>query len=263
MLLLDCLAMNSADAQVSYMPLLHSTSVLSLDRILGDRCLNTRPCKLDDAEEELAFLYYGRAAYRASKGQAFRQRGAEPCVLALHHAALESVAHVFPFDSGAFDSYKEGPIHPDSRLSDFDCGKTLDACNAIVVNYWRSVKDYVIFNSETGLRGCHCLGGNMQCAMYVDLLHGVRTPGDVDDRRGSIEVSTGSGVHLKPEHILGVVIPTSAMALPALLSLVEDARRKNHEIKTQTYPYKLRAEEHYGEIVDRVTDMLTLLVPLA
>src|SRR5262245_61130835 len=97
------------------LPLVHTTAVEALKGFVKSECVQTRHCSV--FKEHLIYLFYGRPAYRSSRGLTPSGLIAylPICFVFRLNCQVGSLRRVYPFDSGA--AY-QGFYHPHIAAED-------------------------------------------------------------------------------------------------------------------------------------------------
>jgi hypothetical protein len=196
---------------------------VSFQEIAASRAIRPTPCDKHKGEE-LAYLFYGRTAYRPDakkSGNPGQNLSLAPCALLFAPTTPLAVAHLYPFDSGAFAEYGKALLPLTVKLADYDCGTSAEWCEAILSTYWANAASYVDFDVAGGLRSCNCEHANVYCGLYIDLVRGQAGP-EIDDRRGTIELAVGAPVAVEPGSLKGLVVPTGMLQNEALKAILRE-----------------------------------------
>jgi hypothetical protein len=231
--------LNVAASKVASLPLIHTTSYLVLQKAIVCGILQPLACK--KMNEDLVYLFYGRAAFRSKQDlEPFDIPVHAPIVLIFKPGVIANFRHIYPFDTGnyphGYSALVDVPMD-DFRLDDLACAE-----KAIQV-FWKSRWDYIKFDLSNAYRSQDFKAHDSFAQLYSGLLH---HSGIADDRRGTIELACSSGLPVNSTTVLGIVLPTDMLDDP-------DVSTHLDSIKIATYDWNGgRGSEYFADIRGKV-----------
>jgi hypothetical protein len=252
------------------LPLAHSTSFLHFRDILSSHVLTPTPCTVFK-DEELLYLFYGRPAYRVSRGVlGSPQLRHLPVCFLLQPDAITTPKRVYPFDSGAFMSNLFKNFLTGLDLDNFalldDFPKTLQR---LISAFYGSNLNYYYGKMDGPASGSPLdIEVNAYLAMLRDT--GVAFASEStssDDRRYTIEIQADSSIQLAAEdaadangnmvvrnRVVAVALPLPALGEDEIMEPVTKIW-KAEPITYPTYGFA-KPEEYHSVIRDKIAEFL-------
>ena len=231
------------------LPLVHTTRCEFLNAFIIAKRIEPRPC--GRFSEDLIYFFYGRPAYRSSRGS----KPGEPIELCplcfvVKPAAIPAadIKRIFPCDSGAI---KEGVFSPELEWSDFPelaLDPMLDSARKFAQLCFGTNADYYFGRLRADLTPASSSLFGRYCALVR------KAPTDeADDRRSAIEIQVGGPVTI-PGQLLLVSLPRELYEDP----VVRQAVVYDWGCKAVPYPtfFGDAPSAYYSVIRDRITQCL-------
>ena len=196
------------------LPLIHTSRCEFLPSIISTGTLEPRPCEV--FKESLLYLFYGRPAYRSTKGT----KSGEPialcpvCFVFKPRTVSRSVQRIYPCDSGAVAHDRLIPEITAADLNRLAVEPQIENARRIVSLLFQSNRDYFIGKVVSG----KTFDVGTSEARFYSLL---QRPGpvDYDDRKSAIEVQVDHSISLA-EQLLYVVLPKEFLEEPAIQNAI-------------------------------------------
>jgi hypothetical protein len=198
------------------------------------------PC--DVFNEKLNYFFYGRAAYRPRTKQMLSMAVAQPASIILKSTGFSTPYAVYPFDTGGFGRYADATGK--KSLADFALERELSDAEHLVARYWKNPISYasVDLTDFNELSDPNC----EEVERYSSLVKLVSS--DVaDERRSAVEISFDADVELKPENVLGIVLPAKYSENAAVKAL------KASGTKIQPYTYRVGSADRMMALVSELS----------
>lgn len=194
--------------ELPIMPLCHTCDGFAFMHATTNNTISIAPCDKYPGES-LAYVYYGRPAYRSDK----MKKGASkmpmhfPTCFVLKPEAITNIKRILPFDSGAFktnlfDNY----FHPRHTCEDFQLEPTLDMPGRLVHLYYGSNKQYYHGQPEPKT----IPETEFEIKAYCELIRETAVS-ELDDRASSIELQSDISINLSKDNVLLVILPVVFM----------------------------------------------------
>ncbi|WP_456707332.1 hypothetical protein [Bradyrhizobium sp. USDA 4452] len=191
------------------LPFVHITRAYSFDEMLVTERLE--PVKGDDNfEEPLIYLFYGRPAYRAKRGNNARLEFEWPVVLLFDPEKIQNVLRIYPFDTGAFFlKFYEEFFDPLAKVDDFALNPSLAGISQFVGAFYTGNKEYFDGGSRKNVQ-IETRQFEAQGLLELARLPGVQgaksSRRERDERSSAIEVQVSKAIPFR-DTLLGVVLP--------------------------------------------------------
>lgn len=193
-----------ADPRWGLMPLTHISKALVAEDIVRSGKVEPRDCKVFG--ESLAYLFYGRPAYRVAGDGAVRVEAACPFCFVFHERLIERSKSIFAFDTGAFSKRLYSRILLDEmEVEDFSLGNDISRPNRLISAIFQARRTYFYGDTSRVDPDTQAEAWEFHAKAYLDLL---ASPGrnEPDDRICSIEVIFGDPIPLDG-NLRAVIVP--------------------------------------------------------
>lgn len=183
------------------LPLIHTSRCEFLSNIAATHSLEPQPCGV--FHESLIYLFYGRPAYRSSRGS----MAGEPialcpvCFVFKPRTVSRVVHHMYPCDTGAVAADRFNPEILASDLAQLALDPQIDSARQLVSLLFERNGDYFVGRV---VRTRSFTPGSVVARFYQLLMRA--GPVDYDDRKSAIEVQVNQAISLR-EQLLFVVLP--------------------------------------------------------
>ncbi|BCG84799.1 hypothetical protein MesoLj113c_09090 [Mesorhizobium sp. 113-3-9] len=186
------------------MPLTHVTKGIVAEDIIESGTVAASDC--DVFKEPLAYLFYGRPAYRVAGDGVIKVEAACPFCFVFDAALISKAKAIFPFDTGAFSKRLYSRILiEEMAIEDFSLETDTSRPDRIIAAVFESRRGY--FEGDTSKINASKAAEpwDFHARAYLDLL---ASPGrnEPDDRVCSIEVIFGESIPLRG-NLLAAVVP--------------------------------------------------------
>lgn len=220
------------------MPLTHITKGISAEDIIRDG--HVQPSEGNHSDEQLAYFFYGRPAYRVTGDGAIKVEAACPYCFIFDSALIKKAKNIHALDTGAFKNrlYKHY-LMEEMKADDFSLERDTRRPNKVISAVFKTMRSYfngdssAIINPEQGAEAWE-----FHARAYLELLSS-RGRNEPDDRICSIEIVVGEPVELAG-NLKAVVVPhtlwTNASKAPWLRSL--------HDVGIEIVPYEFLPGRH-------------------
>jgi hypothetical protein len=171
---------SQAKGMVPLLPLAHTADGFRCREIVFSKRLDVHFC--DVFKESLLYLFYGRAAYRASATSTPTSLDAFSLVsFLLRTEAMPPPKRVFPFDTGAMHrGLFAAHLHPDMELTNFEVAPSFVGAAKIVETFY---DDNLNYYSGRCVAGKTFPAFEMEAQSYYSLIQ-TKAQMEADDRRG-------------------------------------------------------------------------------
>lgn len=196
------------------LPLIHTSRCEYLTSIISTGTLEPRPCEV--FKESLLYLFYGRPAYRSTKGT----KSGEPialcpvCFVFKPRTVSQSLYRIYPCDSGVLAHDRLIPEITAADLYDLVVDPHIENARRLVSLLFVQNSDYFVGKVVSG----KSFGTGTVEARFYSLLQRPG-PADYDDRKSAIEVQVNHGISLA-EQLLFVVLPKEFLEEPAIRNAI-------------------------------------------
>ena len=187
------------------MPLTHITKGIGAEDIIRSGAIN--PTEDSFFDEPLAYLFYGRPAYRVSGDGTIKVEAACPFCFIFDGALIKNAKAIHAFDTGAFEKrmYKHILLE-EMNVEDFSLERDSSRPNRLISRVFSSMEAYFEGDTQNAIdaqKGAE--PWEFHARAYLQLL---TSPGrnEPDDRICSIEVVIGEPVPLEG-HLKAVIVP--------------------------------------------------------
>lgn len=230
------------------LPLVHTTRSEFLQSLTTSHEITPRPCPV--FQENLVYLFYGRPAYRSSKGQQPGEAFAlcPVCLVFKPHSMSQRAARIFPLDTGAVHGNRFAPHLTPLDLSHLELEPRIESARRLVPLFFRTNQNYFFGKAVESL---NLVNGTTASRFHQLLL--TRGPAGFDDRKSAVEVQFRDPVSLR-DHLSFVVLPLEFLDNPQIRkTILEDWKCDPEPYRTtqgtspaEYYPIVRRAiEERY------------------
>ncbi|SFP17404.1 hypothetical protein SAMN03159463_03757 [Mesorhizobium sp. NFR06] len=186
------------------MPLTHVTKGIVAEDIIESDAVAVGDC--DVFNEPLAYLFYGRPAYRVAGDGVIKVEAACPFCFVFDAALISKAKAIFPFDTGAFSKRLYSRILlEEMALEDFSLETDTTRPNRILAEVFESRRGYFDGDISKINASKAAQSWDFHARAYLDLL---ASPGrnEPDDRVCSIEVIFGEPIPLRG-NLLAAIVP--------------------------------------------------------
>jgi hypothetical protein len=229
------------------MPLTHITKGIGAEDIIRDGQVTAAQCEVFN--EPLAYLFYGRPAYRVSGDGAVKLEGACPYCFIFRPELIREAKAIFAFDTGAFDKrmYKH-MIMDEMKVEDFLLGTDERRPNKIIAAVFSEQRIYFDGDvTKMAKPDKYAAPWEFLAKSYLYLL---ASPGrnEPDDRICSIEIVFDKNIPLV-NHLMAVVVPHTLWDGGVKAPWLDGLHKNNVEIE----PYLFvpgRHPEHYHALLE-------------
>jgi hypothetical protein len=183
------------------LPLIHTSRCEFLSNIAATHALEPQPCGV--FHESLVYLFYGRPAYRSSRGSLAGEPIALcPVCFVFKPRTVSRVVHrMYPCDTGAIAANRFNPEILASDLDRLALEPQIDSARRLVSLLFERNSDYFVGRV---VRTRAFTPGSVEARFYQLLMRA--GPVDYDDRKSAIEVQVNQAISLR-EQLLFVVLP--------------------------------------------------------
>ena len=229
------------------MPLTHITRGVIADDILRSGQISPSPCRV--FEQPLAYLFYGRPAYRIGDNGVTKTESFCPFCFLFKPQIVEGAEAIHAFDTGAFAARMYSNVLPHEMSENDFRLNSVAAANQLISATFGSQETY--FDGDTrviGKKPPAIRPHDFHAKAYMDL---VLAPGrnEPDDRVYSIEVVFTEPVPLNGA-LIGIVLPHTLCAEEDMAPWLEPLVKAGIPL----IPYNFipgRHPEHYHTLMER------------
>lgn len=202
------------------LPWVHSTAAANLMDIVAEKKLLAIPCNVFRGEN-LCYLFVGRPAYKLP-GVDNPSEWQLPVAFVVRFQQPPPIKRIFPFDSGAFHSQRLPSYITMFKIQGYDLSSNPDLVGRLVSFYFKTPERYFLRRpaGEEEIKEQHNLDMRHAEVMALSRLFLENSSSDCDDRAAAIEVQVAQDLELKPENLLGVVMPAEYARVPELLAAI-------------------------------------------
>lgn len=184
------------------LPLTHVTKGITAEDVIREGGILPRHCKV--FKKSLAYLFYGRPAYRVSGDGAIKRAASCPFCFIFSPELIEQAAAIYAFDTGAYAArlYKHS-IMEEMDPADFSLSIEKNQPNKLIQTIFGNTENYLdgrISSSEESVDEWEFLA-----QAYVSLVSSTGR-NEPDDRVGSIETVFNNKIELGGT-LLAVIVP--------------------------------------------------------
>jgi hypothetical protein len=187
------------------LPLVHSTRYETLRQITTSHSLAPQFC--DVFSEPLLYLFYGRPAFRVQQNNRSATNMALcPICFVFKPYIFETVARLFPFDSGASRSGRLTPRITREIADHYELGPSLATARRVASLFFDTNENYFLGTPRPDL----LISPDEQeaCNYYRLITEEEEGYADHDDRRSAIEIQFRDEISLR-DTLLAVILPLS------------------------------------------------------
>ncbi len=192
------------------LPLIHTSLCEYLPAIATTHTLEPRPCNI--FKESLVYLFYGRPAYRSSRGIKNGEAIAlcPVCFVFKPRTVSCSLRRIFPCDSGAVAGNLFAPDITSADLEDLEIDSQVENARRAVGLFFEQNSNYFAGRVTAGRA---FPAGSVEARFYALL----QRPGPVgyDDRKSAIEAQVNHSIALRNQ-LLFVVLPREFLEIDAI-----------------------------------------------
>lgn len=185
------------------LPLFHSCDAYWARSIISEKKIKPLFCNV--FKEQLAYLFYGRPAYKNSTTQSSKLNAMFPVSFIIKSAGVKPVKRLAPFDTGAFwkELYKDF-LHKGMRVENFLLSPDINTIPKFIHFFFETNEAYykgeprpaVTFDSM-----------DFEIESYFELIR-ARWQSGADDRKASIEVQIDRELEMTQHNVEAIVIPS-------------------------------------------------------
>jgi len=197
---------STQSAMAEELPLVHTSRSEFLTSIVASHKI-APPEECPVFHEHLVYLFYGRPAYRSTKGsQPGEERPLCPvCFVFKPHTVSRSICRVFPCDSGALSTNRFTPPLTEGDLHELELDPVIESARRLVPLLFETNDNYFVGKA----RGSVSFDVGTPGQRFYQLLI-APGPRNYDDRRSAIEVQVRDAVSLK-DQLLCVMLPRESL----------------------------------------------------
>lgn len=226
----------------------HTTDAFRFRSILETASFT--PCHCNVFDEPLAYLFYGRPAYRRTDEAAYGSSARAPVVIIFRPEIAAHGRRLFPFDSGAFADKRYAKwMHHGMQLSDFELACKSDAPQRHVTSYFGSNDGYLRLQAKAPAGG---LSGEYEAEAIYLLLTDLSTE-SADDRRIAVELQLDDTVTFDAANVLAIVVPEELQSVSYFKTFLSGPGAGVDVLTYQQSNFKL-AREYQGLLEERAID---------
>jgi hypothetical protein len=230
------------------LPWAHSTSASNLMDIIASGKVLAARCNVFKGEK-LCYFFVGRPAYK-TKPVENPSTWQLPVAFVVRFQTPPPIKRAFPFDSGAFFHKKLPSYITMFKLDGYELGADSALVGRLVSFYFKTPERYFKrrpagleeINEEYSLDMRHAE------IMALGKLYHENSSHKFDDRAAAIEIQVEQDIELKPENLLGVVMPAEYARVPGFMA---DIKRLTNIVETYDL-MPLGTAAHYGLLYDGV-----------
>jgi hypothetical protein len=199
------------------LPLVHTTLSENLPSLVSLHEIRPTPCPVFG--ENLVYFFYGRPAYRSSKG---RQPGEDfalcpVCFVFKPQVVSRKVVRVFPCDTGALHGNRFQPHLSATDLPELELDPRIESARRLVSTFFQTNGRYFYGKTVTSIR---LINGTAAFRFHQLLL--ASGPVGYDDRKSAVEVQVREPVSLR-DQLSFVVLPGEYLDDPTIRrAILED-----------------------------------------
>ena len=224
---------------------MHVTDGFALRAIMEHSGLKTSKCPVH--EESLLYFSYGRPAYKPNASrEAIRLMAEAPVCIVVKPNAIKN-KYVYPFDSGAFDRYRES-MHRRMTFRDFALSPSIESAKKIVSTFYGTNQAYFDVQLKDKIEYSK---GHFEVESFLSVIRDNRGNA-YDDRIAAIEVVTDHACLLNGK-VHAIVLPGALEEDDDFKKLLTAARC---EILTYPWTARLTSREYVAQIALIVRDYL-------
>lgn len=236
---IDSLPANSA---WECLPLAHTTTMQCFEKILTTKQVSTSQCKIFN--QKLLYFFYGKPNYRSTKGKtSMTSLLCHPVCILFKNSILSNnkIAHVFPFDSGAYkNNLYSQIIDKEINLTEFDLPQSLCSIGKFLNYFYDDIPGYL----EGNTKNIRAPAFPFQVSNCNDLYKATgRLP--FDDRSTSIEISVSDNVTISADTVDLIICPSS------IRGFMDEAFGDSINIEYYT-PKRVSLPQDYYAVIDHI-----------
>jgi hypothetical protein len=238
------------------LPLVHTTPCGRSMSILRQMKLEKEPCKKFTGEH-LLYFFYAIPAKRTDKSNTLSDKEILPVVFIVK-PILNEIKRIYPFDSGAFDMYKQKKyLSETAEISDYELPNTFLAIQQYIKAVFGSNHNYYFGNCKVDSELPNSIAQRHKTNYDLDnLLKLISNMGNdgLDDRCRTIEIQCSNDYDLAGK-LLAVIFPTVLYNNPELVGIIKmsGARpfnytyHKHHKVNECISIVYNHVEKYYAE----------------
>jgi hypothetical protein len=230
------------------LPWAHSTSANNLFDIIESGKLLATPCNVFKGER-LCYLFIGRPAYK-TKPVENPSPWQLPVAFVVRFPKPPPIKRIFPFDSGAFFHKKLPSYITMFKMAGYDIASDPTLVGRLVSFYFKTPERY--FKRRPAgleeLKEDHNLDMRHAEVMALGRLYQENSAPKFDDRAAAIEVQVEEDIELKPENLIGIVMPSEYARTPGFMI---DIKKLTSIVETYDL-FPLGSAAHYGLLYEGV-----------
>lgn len=237
------------------LPLVHTSRCEFLDTIVAShKIASPKPCPV--FHEYLVYLFYGRPAYRSTRGSRPGEGLAlcPVCFVFKPRTVSKSICRVFPCDSGALSTDLFKPHLTVADLPELELEPVIESARRLVPFLFETNENYFVGKARVGV----ALGEDSPGQRFHQLLIG-SGPSACDDRKSAIEVQVRDAVSLKGQ-LECVMLPREFLDDAKIRTAVLD-EWKCDPLDYPTF-YGAAPTEYYPVVRQQLFDRLMFSRPL-
>lgn len=204
-----------------HLPFVHTGTGKALNEILRARQLCVSRCEVFSGEH-LLYLFYGRPAYRPrNDDRTSLELWRALITFVINQAAINHIARIFPFDSGAYAKGRYAPyIGAEFRVEEFQLPSEATIPQKIVGAFFGTNSDYwegrIRSDCEEELDPL-----DFHSQVYTNM-NSARQSTDFDCRAGIIEVQSADPLPLNSDTLEAIIVPDRLLVHDDVRALARD-----------------------------------------
>ncbi|WP_133244777.1 hypothetical protein [Caulobacter radicis] len=226
------------------MPLTHICKALIAEDIARDGTIEPRDCKVFD--KALAYLFYGRPAYRTKGDGAIKLPAACPVCFVFDPDVINQADEIHPFDTGAFEArlYKH-VMMDEMAVEDFSLEQASRRPNRLIHALYGTRAAY--FDGDTHqLKEDVVASSEFLGTAYVELLTS-KGRNEPDDRVGTIEIITSKSIKIAG-NLKSIVVPDIIWSDKDRADWLSELEKDGVDIVPFRYLHGREPEHHHSLI---------------
>lgn len=238
------------DSDCKHLPLTHVTKGIIANDIIREDGIDTRYCK--NFEVNLAYMFYGRPAYRITGDGPIQKASSCPFCFIFSPELIEQAYKIYPFDTGAYKArlYKHS-IMDEMNPNDFEIILSKSHPQKLIKTVFDNNNNYISGNVTVDENSIE--EWNFLAQSYISLLTS-KGRNEPDDRVGSFETIFNKKIELTG-NLISVIVPHTVWdeksKAPWLLRLSE----KGTDIITYHFSPGRSSDYYYALLEIEVTNL--------
>lgn len=195
--------LDTLSKQEELLPLFHSCDAYWARAIINEKKIKPLFCKVFN--EELAYLFYGRPAYKNSNRESSKINSLFPITFIIKSNSICDIKRIAPFDTGAFsNNLYQNFMHSGMRLDNFLLSPNIDNIPKFIAFFFGTNDAY--FNGEPKSE-IYYDEMDFEIESYFQLIRAAWIT-KADDRKATVEVQIKQDFCITKHVIEAIVIPS-------------------------------------------------------